>query len=62
MKIKLRGGILLNVELKRWGGVVSDEQKAEHGLLLSLGHIVHVVKKKTPHRALEKVKELVEKN
>ena len=59
LKIKVRGGILFHVELKRWQGSVGAAQKVEHELLLELGHFVHIVKEKTPHRALLQVKELV---
>lgn len=59
LKLKLKGGVLLHIELKRWKGSVSADQKTEHELLKSLGHNIEIVKEKTPQRALERVKELV---
>lgn len=59
IKIKLRGGVLLHIELKAWGRTATADQKTEHALLESLGHIVHIVKEKTPYLALLRVKELV---
>lgn len=60
LKIKLQGGVLLHIELKRWGGTVSAAQKTEHDLLRRLGHNVEIVKEKTPHLALLCVKQLIQ--
>jgi len=61
IKIKLHKGILLHIELKKWGGTTTTAQKKEHELLRMLGHNIEIVKEKTPQRALNRIKELVVK-
>ena len=62
LKIKLPNGVLLHVELKTWSnyGGLSQPQENERGLLTELGHHCYMVREKTPTRALNRVKEIIE--
>jgi len=64
IKIKLPNGILVHVELKCWSNYngLSSPQEAEHALLTELGHIVYMVREKTPEQALNRVKEIIKIN
>lgn len=62
IKIKLPKGVLVHIELKTWSNYngLSEPQKTEHELLTELGHIVHMVREKTPEQALNRIKEIIE--
>jgi hypothetical protein len=57
--VKLAGGKTVHFELKKWRGVTNSNQKLEHELLKKLGHTVYVIRERTPHDALAKVRELI---
>ena len=59
LRFYLPGGKLMMVELKTSKGATSAVQKARHGALRALGHVVHVVKEKTPEEAASAVLALV---
>jgi hypothetical protein len=60
IRLYLPGGRTVFIELKKWTGAVSKEQKARHAELRALGFDVHIVKAKTPADAVYGVMEAIE--
>jgi len=59
LKIYLRGGRTVQIELKRKGGRVSTAQADWHAVLKLLGHEVHVVVARSPKDGIDQVLELI---
>ena len=59
LRFYLPSGKLIMVELKTSKGATSAVQKARHAALRDLGHVVYVVKAKTPEGAARAVLALV---
>ena len=60
LNIYLHGRVLM-IEMKRWKGVTSKEQKDRHIELRELGYQVEIVKERTPADAVARVKEILDR-
>lgn len=58
--IWLKGGAVLNIELKAKGGSLNPAQKAFGAGLHALGHSYHVVTAETPAHAVEQLERLLD--
>lgn len=59
LRLYLPGGLVVFVELKRKGGVVSREQKDRHEVLRGLGFHVHVLKAHCPAQAVAQIVDIL---
>ena len=59
LRIYLKAGRLLLIELKAKKTIVSDTQEARHAKLADLGHTVAIVRAETPNHAINQIEALL---
>lgn len=62
IRLYFNRGRIVFVELKRWRGTVSDDQKERHKALRGLGNVVHILRAKTPADAVDQIVAIVQEH